>query len=225
MRRSSILILGASRGLGLGLAEAFLEQGWSVVATERGESRGLRTLAEGASGRLRIERADVTNPADLDALAGGLEPGSQQILMVNAGVGAPSVDDFPAAFQTMMAVNALGCIDAVRRLSPLVARGGVVSAMSSGLGSVAGNTSGGWEPYRSSKAALNQSLRSFAAEPAAKGWAVTAIAPGWVRTDMGGPSAPLDVAASMAGVASVLLSRQGASGAAFLDYRGQTVAW
>jgi NAD(P)-dependent dehydrogenase (short-subunit alcohol dehydrogenase family) len=215
MRRSSILILGASRGLGLGLAEAFLDQGWSVVATARGESRGLRTLAEGASGRLRIERADVTNPADLDALAGGLEP----------GVGAPSVDDFPAAFQTMMAVNALGCIDAVRRLSPLVARGGVVSAMSSGLGSVAGNTSGGWEPYRSSKAALNQSLRSFAAEPAAKGWAVTAIAPGWVRTDMGGPSAPLDVAASMAGVASVLLSRQGATGAAFLDYRGQTVAW
>jgi len=124
-----------------------------------------------------------------------------------------------------MATNALGAILAIKMLCHLVRAEGAIAAMSSGLGSISNNQEGRVEPYRSSKAALNQSLRSFAAEHADRSWSVTAIAPGWVQTDMGGPEAPLDVETSAKGIADVLESRLGARGVAFLDYRGESIPW
>jgi NAD(P)-dependent dehydrogenase (short-subunit alcohol dehydrogenase family) len=221
------IVVGASRGLGLGLASQFLQRGHRVTATVRAASSGsgLHALRSNAEADLEIEHVDIADPDQVAALRSRLADHRFDILMVNAGVAEAEPADYEAAFFRVMTVNVLGVMNTVRTLSDLVADDGVVAAMSSGLGSIANNTSGGWEPYRSSKAALNQSLRSFAAEHADAPWSVTAVDPGWVRTDMGGPQAPLDVETSTRGVADLLESRRGARGCAFISYRGQSLPW
>jgi NAD(P)-dependent dehydrogenase (short-subunit alcohol dehydrogenase family) len=178
-----------------------------------------------ADGRLEIEAADVTDAEGIAALRRRLDGRRLDVLIVSSGVAGTDVPDFEAAFFRTMTVNVLGVMNVVRTLCDLMADKGALAVMSSGLGSVANNTSGGWEPYRASKAALNQSLRSFAAGHADAPWSITAVDPGWVRTDMGGPTAPLDVETSCRGVADVLEERRGKSGCAFLNHRGETIAW
>jgi NAD(P)-dependent dehydrogenase (short-subunit alcohol dehydrogenase family) len=221
------LVVGASRGLGLGLCARFLERGHPVIGTVRDNASGtgLHALRAASDERLEIETVDITDVEQIAALAPRLGDRRIDILMVNGGVAEQANPDFEQAFFQVMATNVLGAMNVVRAFSRLMADDGALAVMSSGLGSVAGNTSGGWEPYRSSKAALNQALRSFAAEHDDAPWSVTAIAPGWVRTDMGGAQAPLDVETSTRGVADVLEGRRGARGCAFLDYQGQVVPW
>jgi NAD(P)-dependent dehydrogenase (short-subunit alcohol dehydrogenase family) len=103
-----------------------------------------------------------------------------------------------------------------------LAKGGTVALMTSILGSVS-NSNGGFETYRASKAALNMLGRCFAARH--PDCAVLLLHPGWVRTDMGGPDAPLDVATSVRGLADVLEARAGRPGDAFLDYTGNEIGW
>ncbi len=221
------LIVGASRGLGLGLAREYLSRGWHVVATVRGGDTELHAL-DGAAGRLEIEQLDVTEPAQIDALRERLAGRTLDLLFVNAGVandpsqtiGEISTDEF----MRVMLTNALGPMRVVEALHELVPARGAIVAMSSGLGSVAGNESGGWETYRGSKAALNTLMRSFAARRAA-GRRCVVMAPGWVRTDMGGAQAPLDVETSVKGMVDTLAAHAGGDGAHYLDYRGQTVPW
>ena len=102
---------------------------------------------------------------------------------------------------------------------------GVVAVMSSQLGSVANNTTGGTELYRASKAALNSLARSFAARHRDKGLAVLALHPGWVRTDMGGPNAAIDVETSAKGIANVVERAQGDRRSGFFDYKGDELPW
>jgi NAD(P)-dependent dehydrogenase (short-subunit alcohol dehydrogenase family) len=97
--------------------------------------------------------------------------------------------------------------------------------MSSGLGSVSNNTDGGWEGYRASKAALNTLMRSYAARQPEASRTLLLIAPGWVRTDMGGPNAMLDVSESIPRVVDVVTKQTGCSGLQFLNYQGETVPW
>jgi NAD(P)-dependent dehydrogenase (short-subunit alcohol dehydrogenase family) len=224
---NATLIVGASRGLGLGLARQLLARGRSVIGTVRHLDRrtGLHDLADASDGRLTVEAVDVTAPYQIDALRQKLGSRRLDILMINSGVGTPTVDDFAEAFHRVMETNVLGALGALRAFADLVVPDGAVAVMTSALGSIGANTSGGWEPYRSSKAALNQSLRSFAAEHAQEPWSVTAVHPGWVRTDMGGPDAPLDVETSTRGIADLLESRLGQRGCAFIDYKGDTVPW
>ena len=223
----TVAIIGASRGLGLGLAAEFLRRGSRVIGTVRAPDggTGLHAIQGPSDGRLEIEAADVTDAEGIAALRRRLDRRRLDILMVNAGVGGTDVRDYEEAFFRTMTVNVLGVMNVVRSLADLVADGGAVAVMSSGLGSVANNASGGFEPYRSSKAALNQSVRSFAAEHSDAPWSTSAIAPGWVRTDMGGPEAPLDVETSCRGVADVLEARMGQRGCAFMDYRGEIIPW
>ncbi len=227
MTKTRSVVVGASRGLGLGLAFQFLQRGHQVVATVRDGSSGsgLHALGLDAGNDLEIEHVDIADPDQVAALRARLTEHRFDILMVNAGVAEADPVDYEAAFFRVMTVNVLGVMNTVRALSDLVTHDGVVAAMSSGLGSIANNTSGGWEPYRSSKAALNQSLRSFAAEHADAPWSVTAVDPGWVRTDMGGPQAPLDVETSTRGIADMLESRRGQRGCDFISYRGQSLPW
>jgi NAD(P)-dependent dehydrogenase (short-subunit alcohol dehydrogenase family) len=224
---TTALIVGASRGLGLGLAAEFLRRGHTVIGTVRDQAGGtaLNALGEEAGERLRIETVDITDGEAIAALRRRLEGVRLDIAMVNAGVGGTDAADYEQAFFRLMTTNVLGAMNAVRAVSALMADNGALAAMTSALGSIAANTTGGYEPYRSSKAALNQSLRSFAAEHSDAPWSLTAVHPGWVRTDMGGPQAPLDVATSTHGIADVLESRRGARGCAFLDYRGETLPW
>ncbi len=220
------LIVGASRGLGLGLVQRHLERGWSVIATVRGPSPALDALS---GARLRIETLDITSVAQIDALAARLGETTLDLLFVNAGIldhrdrlGPDTPDD---EFAHLMLTNALAPVRVIARLAGLVPGDGVVAAMSSGLGSVANNKTAGNEAYRASKAALNTLLRSVAVRDAASGRTYLAVDPGWVKTDMGGADAMLDVATSTAGIADMLVSRRGNGGSWFVTYRDSEVAW
>ena len=139
-----------------------------------------------------------------------------------------AVDDTTLAeVRTLMITNAMSPVRLAGMLVPQVkAQTGVVAFMTSRMGSVADNTSGGWDLYRASKAALNSLTRSFAVTAIGnRGITVLSVHPGWVRTDMGGAAAPLDVATSVAGIADVLEARAGSHTHAFVDYRGETVPW
>jgi NAD(P)-dependent dehydrogenase (short-subunit alcohol dehydrogenase family) len=224
------LIVGASRGLGLGLASEYLERGWQVIATVRGTNRtALHDLAQQAAGRLEITTADINQPGQIDALRQCLDGREIDLLFVNAGVSNdPSetvVDVATEEFAQVMVTNALSPLRVVETLLALVQPAGAVAIMSSGLGSVSDNDDGGMEIYRASKAALNTLMRSFAARHAGDTRTLLLIAPGWVRTDMGGPDAPLSVEESVRGVADTIARQFGKRGLHYLDYRGETVRW
>lgn len=224
------LIVGASRGLGLGLVEEYLGRGWRVIATARpGASADMfRPLGAAHGDALQIERVDINLPETVADLARRIAPSSLDLLFVNAGVSlgpdetASEVSD--DEFAHLMVTNALSPMRVISRLLPSVRPDGAVAAMSSRLGSVALNTDGGWEVYRASKASLNTLVRSFAIR---QGDARTylCVSPGWVRTDMGGDEAPLDVRTSVAGMADALEARSGTGGVHYIDYENNPIEW
>lgn len=224
------LIIGASRGLGLGLAREYLKRGWQVIATVRNEKPGpLHELAAANKGRLEIEALDINSPAQLQALRQRLADRSLDLLFVNAGVAIeaekPIAEVGTDAFIDTMVTNALSPMRVIETLAPLVAVSGSIVAMSSDLGSVGNNIDGGWEAYRASKAALNTLMRSFAARHAGDPRSLLLIAPGWVRTDMGGPEAVLTVEESIPQVVDVVAAHAGHHGLKFVNYLGMTVPW
>jgi NAD(P)-dependent dehydrogenase (short-subunit alcohol dehydrogenase family) len=220
----TVLIVGASRGIGLGLAREFAARGAGVIATHRGATPPAALAASG----LRLETVDTTRPDEIAALAHRLAGVRLDLLMVNAGISLGHNDILPGVegetFARLMLTNALGPLRCIEALADLVAADGVIAAMSSGLGSVANNSSGGWEAYRASKAALNTMLRSFAVRRG-EGRTVLAVAPGWVRTDMGGPNATFSVEESARGMADAIAARRGRPGSAFIDHQGRELAW
>ncbi|WP_042402175.1 SDR family oxidoreductase [Streptacidiphilus carbonis] len=225
-----VLLIGASRGLGLALAQEWLSSGWDVVATVRGQGRtGLHELAEAHGDRVGIEALDVTEPAQIAALRERLASRSFDLLFVNAGVtNQPEgtvAETSTEEFVRVMVTNALSPLRVVEALQDLVTPTGTIGVMSSGQGSVADNENGGHEVYRGSKAALNTFMRSYAARHRDDQRTLALIAPGWVRTDMGGPGARLGIDESIPGVVKTLDSLQGRTGLHYVDYLGRTVAW
>lgn len=215
------LIAGASRGLGLGLARELTGRGWRVIGTVRAPSA--------APGGFEAATLDVTDPASVAALRGRLAGTRLDLVFVNAGVSGPAHQDAGRAtaeeLGVLFATNAAGPIGLARALLPLVVpETGVVAFMTSRMGSVAANETGDMALYRASKAALNSLVRSFGATQGRE-VAVLALHPGWVRTDMGGPDAPLDVATSARGLADVLEASRGTRRHAFLDHRGNAIPW
>jgi NAD(P)-dependent dehydrogenase (short-subunit alcohol dehydrogenase family) len=231
----SILVAGASRGLGLALAGEFLARGWHVIGTVRGTARtDLHALADRHPGRVEIEALDITDPALITALATRLAGRTLDMLFVNAGTTTrdPQVrmaDVADDEFARVMATNVLGPIRVIETLAHLVPAGGLIGAMSSGQGSIANNENGRAEIYRSSKAALNMGLRSIAArEAGAEGGArraVVAMAPGWIRTDLGGEQAPFTMEEAIPLVADTLLAARATPGIHYLDRFGAAVPW
>jgi NAD(P)-dependent dehydrogenase (short-subunit alcohol dehydrogenase family) len=232
MTLRTALIVGASRGLGLGLARELAARGWRVMATVRSPdpAPGLLAAAREFEGRVvQIESIDILQPAGLDALAQRLAGESIDLLLVNAGISGPrdqSVETVSSDELThIMFTNAIAPLRVARRLLPRVKEGGTVAFMSSRMGSIAENETGGMDLYRASKAALNSFTRGFAATDAkSHGVGVLTLHPGWVRTDMGGAEAPLSIDESVRGLADVL--ERGASPQhRFLDYTGRQLAW
>jgi NAD(P)-dependent dehydrogenase (short-subunit alcohol dehydrogenase family) len=224
------LILGASRGLGLALADDYLKRGWRVVATVRGEARtALHDLAARSEGRLEIEPLDITDPGALAALRARLEGRGLDLLFVNAGVANDPAETIGAVatetFVEVMVTNALAPMRAIETLQDLVPPTGVIGVMSSELGSVANNRIGTWEVYRASKAALNTLMKSFAARHRDDPRAMVLMAPGWIRTDMGGPGAIFSIEENIPKVVDVLIAAAGKPGLRFVDYNGADVAW
>jgi NAD(P)-dependent dehydrogenase (short-subunit alcohol dehydrogenase family) len=229
--RPKALILGASRGLGLGLVAEYLARGWQVIATIRSEGipDGLKQLKSAHADQLQLEQADINQPESVEALKGRIGPGELDLIFVNAGVSRGAEDNastMPADdFIDLMITNALSPIRAITTLHDRLKRGAAVAVMSSNLASIANNSTGTWEVYRASKASLNTLLRSFAVRNTGDGLTYLCISPGWVRTDMGGEEAPLDVETSVKGISDTVDARKGSGGVHYIDYLNAPIQW
>ena len=212
----TILIVGASRGIGLGLAKEFKARSWQVIATERSHSDALHAL-EG----IDIRTLDVTDPVGFTDFDAPLDA-----VIVNAGItGAAHQSAEQATAEEVahvMMTNAFGPARLAKALLPDIRDGGTLAFMSSLMGSVT-DSSGGYELYRTSKCALNMLAKGIA-EPDAgpRNIAVLALHPGWVQTDMGGPNAHITVAESVTGLADVVENAD-LGGFRYVDYTGKTL--
>jgi NAD(P)-dependent dehydrogenase (short-subunit alcohol dehydrogenase family) len=227
---SRVLLIGASRGLGLALAQEWARQGRHVVGTVRGSTRtGLHDLADSCAQQIEIETVDVTEPAQIAALQSRLADRMFDLLFVNAGVGntpdGTVGQTLTDEFNRVMVTNALSPMRVIEALEDHVEPGGTIAVMSSGQGSVANNERGGHEVYRGSKAALNTFMRSYAARHAGQGRTLVLMAPGWVNTELGGPDARLSIEDSIPNVARTLDALRGSPGLHYVDYLGRTVPW
>lgn len=225
------LIAGASRGLGLAMTDEFLRRGWRTIATVRSSPKGgLRELKERSGDRLEIERLDIDKPDELTGLRDRMQSRRIDLLFVNAGttthdehVQVGKVSD--AEFTRVMTTNALSPMRVIDSLQHLVPAGGLIGAMSSGQGSISTNETGMREVYRSSKAALNMFMRSFAARQGDLPRASVLLAPGWIRTQLGGPNATFGVEESAPLLVEVLIAQLGGDGLRYLDRNGRDVPW
>jgi NAD(P)-dependent dehydrogenase (short-subunit alcohol dehydrogenase family) len=221
------LIIGASRGLGLGLVKRLTEQNWNVTATIRDPQKAtdLKAIAG-----VQIETLDMDDSASLKALKHKLEGKVFDVLFVNAGIAGPqhqSASQATAAeLGQLFLTNAIAPIRLaeifVNQIRPDT---GVLAFMSSVLGSVAcpeGNT---MTLYKASKAALNSMTNSFVVELPEPRPTVLSLHPGWVKTDMGGEGADIDVETSTRGLVEQLNAYAGKGGHYFVNYRGETIPW
>jgi NAD(P)-dependent dehydrogenase (short-subunit alcohol dehydrogenase family) len=226
----NVLLIGASRGLGLAIAQEYIERGSRVVATVRGPDRTpLHDRQETAGGRLEIEHLDMNKEDQIRELRDRLGSRRFDLLFVVAGVTnaeEETVADVPTdEFARLMVTNALSPMRAIETLGGLVEPDGTIAIMSSGQGSIANNNRGGFEIYRASKSALNQLMRSYAARHAGAARTLLLMAPGWVKTELGGPGARLTIGESVPGVVTTIEAQHGRPGLQFLDYQGQVVPW
>lgn len=222
----SALIIGASRGLGLGLVRELLDRGWDVTATVRDVAHP----GELANLPVQVEALLLDDIHSQDRLAEALAGTHFDLVYINAGIYGPphqsAIDASLSDVGQLFMVNAIAPLRLAERLLPrLNSDSGVLAFMTSELGSVAGNESGGMALYRASKAALNSLSRSFAAGLGETGITVLNLHPGWVRTDMGGESAPLDVQTSVKGLVDQVEGHAGRGGQFYLDYLGTTIDW
>jgi len=219
----SALILGASRGLGLGLVGEFVSRGWTVTGTVRQAADRGALEAAGAHAML----CDITDAAAVAALGAQVGTGLD-LLFVNAGVSGPKHQDAGQATAeeagALFLTNAIAPVAAARALLGHLAPDGVLAFMTSRMGSVALNDRGDLELYRASKAALNSLTRSMVTKLGAPR-TVLSLHPGWVQTDMGGAGADLDVPTSVRGLADVIVAARGVPGSRFLDYSGAELPW
>lgn len=223
----TILIVGASRGLGLGLARQFSSQGWQVIATVRDPARAdaLKALAG-----VRIEALELDDADSLERLAQRLTGTQLDVLYVNAGIAGPQNKPATAASQMevgqLFFTNAVAPVRLAERLLPLVEqKQGVIVFMSSILGSVETGPGMGMPLYGASKAALNHLTRSFVAGLGESRLTVLSMHPGWVKTDMGGSEAPLDVETSTRGMTEQVIRAIGQGGHRYLDFQGNPLPW
>ena len=224
-----ILIIGASRGIGLGLAREFASRGWHVLASQRSASSELATAAGEAAGAIDTVAADVTDTASIETLIGKIDGGSLDAIVLNAGIYGPSDQSIAALGREDVAdilmTNAVGPAQAAVMLLPLLKDNATIGMMTSQMGSI-DDSSGGANHYRLSKVAQNMLARSLFAQHARKrGISVLSLHPGWVKTDMGGPNAAITVEQSASGLANVLEQARGEPVHEFLAYDGSPVAW
>jgi len=224
----SALIIGASRGLGLGLSLELLKRGWAITATVRSAAGG--TGLEKYHERVTMDTLDVNNLTMLDALMARMQGKMFDVVFINAGIGGPegktAADVAPEELAHLFMTNAVAPVRLAGRLIGCVKpETGILVFMSSRLGSVTLRDNPGMSLYSASKAALNSLTKSFVPTIADKSITVITMHPGWVRTDMGGSGADIDVETSVRGMANVLEEQAGAGGHRFLNYKGEELPW
>ena len=226
---STVLITGANRGIGLEFARQYAEEGWRVLATCRRPSQAADL--SGLPGEVEIFALDVGEGESVAALARTLKREDIDLLVCNAGIYGPRPSQFGAtdyeSWADVLRINTLAPLRISEAFIENVARSErkSIAFLSSKMGSMGDNASGGSYIYRSSKSALNAVAKSLAVDLAPREISVTVLHPGWVRTDMGGPSALIDADESVSGMRRVIdgltLERSGR----FYNYDGSEIVW
>lgn len=227
-----VLIAGASRGIGLGLVRAWLERGARVhaVARQPAASAGLSELAGRFGQRLQIITSDLKDPQAGARIRAALGEARLDRVLLNAGIYGPAAQDVATASEAeighLFLSNAIAPLRLAHALRPCLRTDGVLAVTSSVMGSLQLSPGADMPLYAASKAALNSLLLSWAAQLGERrDFALLALHPGWVRTDMGGSAAPLTVEESVAGLVAVVEAAAGARDCRFLDYQGETLPW
>jgi NAD(P)-dependent dehydrogenase (short-subunit alcohol dehydrogenase family) len=221
------LVIGASRGIGLEFTRQYLADGWRVFGTFRSEADRIRLRDMGA----HTLKLDVLDAGDLAGVSWQLDDEKIDVLVMNAGVYGPrtSVVQRPPTqeeFDQVMRTNVLSAMRLMPLVGPLLSgTGGTLAFVSSRMGSITEASVGYGMLYRVSKAAVNMVAKLAHTDLSPSGIRVITLHPGWVRTDMGGPNAEVDVAHSVAGMRRVIAERQAHPGGGFFDYRGQALPW
>jgi NAD(P)-dependent dehydrogenase (short-subunit alcohol dehydrogenase family) len=230
----SVLVTGANRGLGFEFSKQYSVDGWRVFACCRspGKAKGLNDLALASKGRLSLHPLDIAHRDSVSFLAEALRDETVDILLNNAGVyGDESHYDFGKIdyekWGATFSVNVMGAMRMVEAFLENVSRSEkkLIACLSSKMGSISDNTSGGSYVYRSSKAALNAVLKSLSLDLKDRGIVAVALHPGWVRTDMGGKNAPTRPEESVQGMRKVLARLQAEDSGKFFSYEGPEVPW
>jgi NAD(P)-dependent dehydrogenase (short-subunit alcohol dehydrogenase family) len=227
------LITGANRGLGFEFARQYLADGWNVYAACRDPNSAaeLRRLADSSDHKLQILALDVTELASVKAAAAELDGKAIDLLVNNAGVmGAKGQTigniDYEA-WAKVLDANTMGPMRVSEAFIDHVARSDrkLIVTVTSGMGSLADNTSGDSIAYRSSKAAVNMVMRSLAIDLAPRGITCVVVNPGWVRTDMGGAHATLAPAESVRALRQLIETLGPAQSGKFFNYDGREYVW
>ena len=227
------LITGANRGLGLEFARQYLVDGWQVYAACRDPNSvsELQQLVDASGHKLRILALDVTDPASVKTAAAELDGQAIDLLLNNAGVGGARGQTIGnidyKAWAKVLDVNTMGPLRVSEAFVEHVARSDrkLIVTLTSGMGSITDNTSGGAFAYRSSKAAVNMVMRSLAIDLAPRGVTCMVVNPGWVQTDMGGPHATLTPAESVSRLRLLIDSLGPAQSGKFFNHDGREYAW
>lgn len=228
---SQVFITGANRGIGLALTKLYLQDGWDVVACCRTPAQAdeLLYLISDNPG-LEVYQLDVTDHEAIAALASELADRSFDLLINNAGyygpqnvtVGHIDADEWRRVFE----VNTIAPIKVAEAFMTHLQRAkGSVINLTSKMGSMADNTSGGAYLYRSSKAALNAATKSLAIDLAVHDMKAIVVHPGWVRTEMGGPHGLIDTQQSSHGIKALIDGLTMKQSGGFYDYQGNTIPW
>ncbi|MBC7905312.1 MAG: SDR family oxidoreductase [Rhodospirillaceae bacterium] len=220
----TILITGANRGLGLEFVRQYAADGWRVIATVRDPLAGKAASDAGAD----IYVADVSDPNSIQRLKGALAGVELDVLLNNAGIYGENqsfgaVD--PDGFLKVMRTNVLGPLKMAEAFAGQLTGRKIIASVSSMMGSIAENTSGNFYAYRASKAALDMVMKNLALDLKEQGVTAIALSPGWVRTDMGGPNAPLDAPTAIAGMRAVLAKADLNDSGKFFHFDGRELPW
>ena len=216
----TVLITGGNRGIGLEFARQYLADGWEVIATARQSSPELDALD------VPVEPLDLADREAVAAFPSKVEA-SLDLFIANAGTSQPMNTqgaDNAREWQSMMMVNAIAPYQLGKALLPRMAQGAKMVAISSGMGSIAEN-SGGWVPYRTSKAALNMAWNSLALEAKPRGVTAVVLSPGWVKTRMGGTGAEISAEESVRDMRALIDRLAIADTGKFLRRSGSEIAW
>jgi NAD(P)-dependent dehydrogenase (short-subunit alcohol dehydrogenase family) len=229
----SVLITGANRGIGLELARQYLTDGWQVYAACRDPNSAseLSRLADTSGDKLRIVALNVADPASVKAAAAEVDGQAIDLLLNNAGVGGvrgQTIGNIDyEAWAKVLDTNTMGPMRVSEAFVDHVARSErkLIVTLTSGMGSLADNTSGGSIAYRSSKAAVNMVMRSLAIDLAPHGITCVVVNPGWVRTDMGGSHATLTPAESVKRLRDLIETLGPAQSGKFYNHDGREYPW
>lgn len=225
----TVMITGASRGLGLEFARQYAKDAWRVIATCRDPAAAADLKA--VEGSLHIHALDVTDHKAIRALALALEGRAVDVLINNAGVYGPREVPFGdmdyGAWADVLGVNTLAPYAVTECFAGHVAASDlkIVVSITSRMGSIASIDKGGAYIYRSSKAALNAVMKGLSHELKSMGITVAVLHPGWVKTDMGGPDASIDAPVSVSGLRRVIAGLKPGDSGKFFNYDGDEIPW